>query len=119
MEAIKQEGLYQFFDFKLSHRVLTIRYSFLIEDQYYNSDVQFIAVQYMNIRVDLGSILIRLATKEELEDLAEKGLLKPDYFKFFKIFIIESTNELLKQDYYVIASQVKVREKYLAPIPLE
>lgn len=119
MEAIKLEGFYQLFDFKLSHRVLTIRYSFLIENQYYNSDVQFITVNHMNIGVDLRNIAIRLATENEYNDFVEKGLFNAFQSKFLKIFIIESTKESLKQDYYVIANKVQVKAIYLAPIPLE
>lgn len=119
MEAIRPKGAYQVFDFNLSHRVLTLRCSFLVDGQYFNSDIKFMAVQHLNLAIDIGNVLIRLATQEEQVDFASKGYFNLEYSKFLKIYIVESTIDNLQQNYFIVAGMIQIKENYLAPIPLE
>ena len=119
MEAIKLEGTYNVFGFRLSHRVLTLRRTFIVDEQYFNNDIIFVAVQHINVAIDMNNILIRLATQEEQIDIVSKGYFDVQYANFLKIYMIESNDEGLKRDYFVVAAMIQIKETYLAPIPLE
>ncbi len=119
MKSIKLRGTYQVFDFKISLRVLTLRRSFIVDEQYFNNDIKFIGVQHLNVAIDMDNILIRLAREDEQIDIASKGYFDTRYANFLKIYVIESDDEGLKQDYFVVAAMIEIKETYLAPIPLE
>ena len=106
------KGYFQVMDFSLTHKMLLIRKTDIVDEEPYNTDISFAGVFYIEITTVYDDLHISFGNEEDVKDISSR--CDEDYIgdiSTTNIFILESNGKR----YRVGAAQMDIQNNTLYP----
>ena len=107
------KGFFTVMDFSLTHKMLLIRKTDIVDEEPYNTDIAFIGVFYMDITTIYYDLTITQGTDEEAEKISHK--CNKEFIGDISgedIFVLESEG----RKYYIGAAKMDIMNNTYSPL---
>ena len=111
MDKFEMSGFFEILDYRLSHRLLLIRSTNIVNETPVNTDIIFVEVYFLEVPTCFENISIELANEAEYNYVQSKHCF-PVVQQYDKVFKIKTNNK----EYFIGCWEYRIETNNLLPL---